>query len=185
YELLSEAQPVQTGDQIEVVEMFWYKCPHCYHLEPYIERWLQSKPDNAQFVPIPAVLGKNWAFGARAYYALEALGLDQQLHAEVFKAIHEQRKSLDTVETFVDWAAAHPAVKDVVDRELLLAAFDSFAVENKVNFATLMAQNYRITGVPAIIVDGKYRTSVTLAGSPDKLIEVINHLVALAAEERS
>ncbi len=180
YELLSEVQPVQTGDKIEVVEMFWYRCPHCYQLEPFITRWRQNIPDNAEFVPVPAVLNEQWAFNARMYYTLAALGLDQQLHAEVFRAIHETRLPLNTIEQFADWA-----VENGADRQTLIAAFNSFAVEAKVNFATVMSRKYGISGVPAIIVDGKYRTSVSLAGSHEKLLEVVDYLVSLAAKQRA
>lgn len=179
YELLSEAQPVQTGEQIEVVEMFWYRCPHCYSLEPFIERWREEKPENAELVTMPAVVSERWAFDARLYYTLEALGLEQELHGEVFDALHAQRLALDTPEAFADWAAKHGA-----DREAVLAAFDSFTVESKLQFATVMSRNYGISGVPAIIVDGKYRTSVGLAGGQEKLLEVIDFLVGLAAENR-
>ena len=180
YELLSETQPVQTGDQIEVVEMFWYRCPHCYRLEPFIAQWLQNKPDNAELVEIPAILNENWAFGARMYYTLEALDLHKQLHADVFNAIHKARRPLNTLDQFADWAAENGA-----EREAVIAAFNSFAVTSKLNFASVMARKYGITGVPAIIIDGKYRTSVSLAGSHEKLLEVINHLVELAAKERA
>lgn len=180
YELLSEVQPVQTGDKIEVVEMFWYQCPHCYRLEPFITQWLEKKPDNATFVPVPAILNKNWEIGARMYYTLEALGLDEQLHAALFNAIHKTRRPFETADQFADWAAENGA-----DRLAIAATFTSFAVENKVNFATLMSVKYGISGVPAIIVDGRYRTSVSLAGSHENLINVINHLIKLAAKKRA
>jgi len=180
YELLREAQPVQTGDKIEVVEMFWYQCPHCYRLEPFITQWLQNKPDNAAFVPIPAVLGPRWAFSARMFYALEALGLEQNLHAKVFTAIHSARRPLENFKQFADWAAENGAKRSEIQ-----AAFNSFAVNNKVNFAEVMTRRYGLTGVPAIIVDGRYRTSVSLAGSHQELLEVIDYLVELAAKERA
>ncbi len=180
YQILHQAQPTQSGEKIEVVEMFWYECPHCYRLEPFISRWLQTKPQHVAFVPVPAILNRSWEFDARMYYTMQALGIDEALHTEVFKAIHEVRRPLRTLEQFADWAAEHGA-----DRATLLAAFDSFAVQNKINFAMLMSRKYGISGVPAIIVDGRYRTSVSLAGGQAKLIEVINHLVTLAAEQRS
>ena len=180
YELLRETQPVQTGDKIEVVELFWYKCSHCYRLEPFITRWRKNKPENTEFLPVPAVLGTKWAFDARMYYTLEVLGLAEQLHTNLFDAIHQANRSLDTLKEFTDWA-----VQNGADRQKLVAAFNSFAVENKVSFATVMSRKYDITGVPAIIVDGKYRTSVSLAGSHEKLLEVIDYLVGKAAEDRS
>ena len=180
YELLREAQPVQTGDKIEVVEMFWYQCPHCYRLEPFVTQWKQNKPDNAEFVAIPAVLGPRWEFSARIFYALQALGLEEKLHAEVFNAIHAARRPLENFKQFSDWAAENGA-----DRAEVKAAFNSFAVNTKINFAAEMTRRYGLTGVPAIIVDGRYRTSVALAGSREELLKVIDYLVDLAAKARA
>ncbi|MGB5707438.1 MAG: thiol:disulfide interchange protein DsbA/DsbL [Arenicellales bacterium] len=179
YELLSEVQPVQTGDKIEVVEMFWYRCPHCYRLEPYIIKWLENIPDNAEHVPIPAMLNQSWEFQARVYFTFEALGLVDQLHGKFFDAIHKDRKPFNTVEQVAEWAGAQGA-----DPGAIVDTFNSFAVNNKLNFASVMGRKYGITGVPAIIVDGKYRTSVSMAGSHDELINVINFLINKAAEER-
>jgi len=162
-----------------VVELFWYRCPHCNKLQPFIAEWKERQPENAELVHLPAILNDNWAFSARMYYTLEALGL-HELHPEVFQAIHQMRRPLNTREQFADWAAENGAERDQV-----LAAFDSFTVESKMSFATVMAAKYQITGVPAIIVDGKYRTSVQLAGSHEKLLEVIDYLVERAAGERA
>ena len=180
YQRLSETQPVQTGDKIEVVEMFWYQCPHCYNLEPYIARWLKTKPKNVEFVGVPAVLNARWEFDARMYYTLQALDLQQRLHAKVFDAIHANKIKLNTLEQFANWAVTQGA-----DGEAVRAAFNSFAVENKLSFAKLVSRKYGIRGVPAMIVDGKYRTSVSLAGSQGRMFEVVDYLVQLAAKERA
>jgi thiol:disulfide interchange protein DsbA len=179
YELLSEVQPVQTGDKIEVVELFWYRCPHCYRLEPYIIKWLENIPENAEYVPLPAMLNQSWEFQARVYFTFEALGLVDQLHGKFYDAIHKDRKPFNTVEQVAEWAGAQG-----VDPGAIVDTFNSFAVNNKLNFANVMGRKYGITGVPAIIVDGKYRTSVSMAGSHDELINVINFLINKAAEER-
>jgi len=180
YELLSEVQPVQTLDKIEVVEIFWYQCPHCYRLEPYILDWLKKKPDNVEFILIPAVLSKKGALHARMYYTLEALGLTEELHSAVFEALHTEGKNLSTAENIADWIA-----KSGWDRQVVIDTFSSFAIENKLNFANVMSKKYRIRGVPAIIVDGRYRTSVSLAGGYEQLIKLINFLVEKAAESRA
>lgn len=179
YELLSEFQPVQTGDKIEVVEMFWYRCPHCYRLEPFLVQWLQNKPENVEYVPIPAMLNPSWEFQARAFYTFEALGLTEQLHGKFFDAIHKERRPFNTVEQLAEWAASHGA-----DPDAITSTMDSFAVNNKLSFASVMSRKYGITGVPAIIVDGKYRTNVSMAGSHEELFNLINYLVKKAAEER-
>ncbi len=179
YELLSEVQPVQTGDKIEVVEMFWYRCPHCFRLEPFLVKWLENIPDNAEYVPIPAVLNQNWAFQARTYYTFDALGLTEQLHGKFFDAIHKERRPFNTADQVAEWAAGFGA-----DPQTFIDTFDSFAVNNKLNFAGVMSRKYGISGVPAIIVDGKYRTNVSMAGSHDELINLINFLIEKAATER-
>ena len=177
--MLNEVQPVQTGDKVEVVELFWYRCPHCFRLEPFLVQWLENKPENVEYVPMPAVLNPDWAFHAKAYYTFEAMGLVDQLHGKFFDALHKERKNFKTVEELAEWAAGHGA-----DSDMFTQTFDSFAVNNKINFAQIMARKYGITGVPAIIVNGKYRTNVSMAGSHDELINLINFLIEKAAAER-
>ncbi len=180
YELLDEVQPVQTGEKIEVAELFWYRCPHCFRLEPFIVAWAKNIPENAQYVAIPAVLTKKWEFDARAFYTFDALGLVDELHGKYFLAIHAENRKINTVEKLADWAA-----ENGVERQSIIDTFSSFAVENKLNFANVMTRKYGIAGVPSIIVDGRYRTTVTLAGSHQKLIEVINYLIQKAVEARA
>lgn len=180
YELLDEVQAVQTGDKVEVVEMFWYRCPHCYRLEPYLLDWLKNIPDNAEYVPMPALLNPRWEFDARVYYTFEALGVVDPLHTLYFDAIHKDRRNIDTVEKLAAWAEMNG-----VDGQAIQNTFNSFAVENKLNLANVMSRKYGITGVPAIIIDGRYRTSVSLAGGHDKLIEVINFLIDKSAALRA
>ena len=180
YELLDEVQPVQTGEKIEVVEMFWYRCPHCFRLEPFLIEWQKNIPENAEYVPVPALLNPKWEFEARVFYTFDALGVLDEVHAKYFDAIHQQRLKIDTVEKLAAWGE-----ENGVSGQAIKDTFQSFAVENKLNFANVMSRKYGITGVPAIIVDGRYRTSVSLAGGHDKLIELINFLIDKAAQARS
>ncbi len=180
YQLLDEVQPVQTGDKIEVAELFWYHCPHCFQLEPYLVEWQKNIPDGAEYVPIPALLSARWEFDARVYYTFEALGLLEDLHGRYFSAIHDQRLTFRTVEQLAAWVNDNG-----VDGSKIPDTFTSFAVENKLNFSNVMSRRYGINGVPAIIVDGRYRTSVSLAGSQTKLIKVINFLIEKAAQQRN
>ncbi len=171
YELLSETQPTQTGDKIEVLELFWYRCPHCSNLEPFVQEWVKTKPENVEFVVLPAVLSPRWEIHARMFYTMDALNLTEDLHVALFDAIHGQRKQINTLDQFVEWAEANGANgQDIRD------TFDSFAVETKLNFARVMTRRYGINGVPAVIVDGRYRTSVSLAGSHEELFKVIHYL---------
>ncbi len=180
YELLEEVQPVQTGDKIEVAELFWYRCPHCFRLEPYIVEWLKTIPENAEYVAIPALLNPAWEFHARAYYTFDALGVVEELHGRFYTALHEHRKNINTLEELADWVADNGA-----DAQSIIDTFYSFAVENKLNFSRVMSRKYGITGVPAVIVDGRYRTSASLAGSHEKLFEVIDFLIEKAAQARA
>lgn len=180
YEVLDKPQPVQTGEQIEVLELFWYGCPHCYRLEPMLIKWLKNKPENSAYVALPAVLGSNWEAGARAWYTFEALGLTSKLHGEYFHAIHRDRLRLDTAEALADWMAGQGH-----DRAAALAAYDSFAVDAKVRHSARVGRLYGISGVPSMIVDGKYLTSVGRAGGHEQLFRVIEFLIERAASERA
>ncbi|MEE9446614.1 MAG: thiol:disulfide interchange protein DsbA/DsbL [Arenicellales bacterium] len=181
YDVMEEIQAVSTGDQIEVLELFWYRCPHCNTLEAPLQKWLKNgKPANADYVAFPAVLSQRWEPAARTFYTLEALGLTDELHGKAFYAIHSEHRSLGSPKQLAQWVEeqGHSA-QDVLD------TYDSFAVNTKVSYANTMTKKYGISGVPAIIVDGKYRTSVSQAGDPDTLFKLINFLVEKSAKERS
>ena len=180
YEVLSTIQPVSTGDKIEVLELFWYRCPHCNTLEVPLQKWLKNgKPENAEYVAFPAILSDRWEPGARSFYTLEALGILDELHGKLFYAIHSEHKNIGSAETLARWVEEQGySAQDVLD------TYDSFAVNTKVNYAKTMSRKYDIQGVPAVVVDGKYRTSVSQAGDYDTLFEVINFLVEKAAAER-
>ncbi len=180
YEKLSNNQPVSTGDKIEVLELFWYRCPHCNTLEVPLQKWLKNgKPENAEYVAFPAVLSDRWAPGARTFYTLEALGLLDELHGKVFYAIHSEHRNLDSAEQLAEWVEQQGySAQDVLD------TYDSFAVNTKLNYAKTASRKYDVNGVPAVVVDGKYRTSVSQAGDYDALFKVINYLVEKAAAER-
>ncbi len=173
YDVMAKPQPTQTGDKVEVLELFWYGCPHCYKLEPYIEQWLEHKPANATYIRLPAVFNASWMIHAKAYYAAEAMGILDKVHRPLFDALHAQKRKLYTPETIADFFATLG-----VDRAEFLKTYKSFAVTTKANRAKQMTRRYGITGVPAVIVNGKYRTSAHKAGSEAKLMQVINALVA-------
>ena len=176
YQLLTQPQPTETGDKVEVLELFWYGCPHCYHLEPGISRWLAHKPAQAAFRRMPAILGPSWEPHARAYYAMEVMGVLDRLHPKLFEAIHRERKRLFTKAALADWVASQG-----VDRDAFLSAYDSFEVDMKVRKAKLMSRRYGIDGVPSVIVAGRYRTSPTLTAGSEKMFSVIDALVAREA----
>jgi len=173
-------QPVRTGDRIEVLEIFWYGCPHCYALEPYLKKWLKNKPEFVEFVQLPAVLNRSWAFDARVFYTFVALGLMDELHEAYFDAIHQDRRRMKNVEQVASWAQ-----EQGIDPKLILDTFNSFGVDSMLANATQMSGRYEADGVPTIIIDGKYRTTVSLAGGHNEIIDLINYLAQRAKSERA
>lgn len=162
------------GDRIEIVEMFWYGCPHCYQFEPVIDGWLEHKADNIEFVRVPAVFARNWETHARAYYAAEQLGVLGQSHKALFDALHRDRKRL-----FTEDALAEFFTRFGVSADDFRAAYNSFDVDKKTRRAISLTRRYGIGGVPAIIVNGKYRASTTQTdGSYEELLKVADFLAA-------
>jgi len=172
YEAVSPAQPTANPAKIEVIEFFWYGCPHCYSFEPILEKWVKALPKNVEFIRQPAVFSDLWGKHAKAYYTAEALGVVDKIHADFFDAIQEKKQKLETEDELATFFAAH-GVKDSDFR----STYNSFLVDAKMRQATGMAARYGITGVPAIIINGKYKTNGTLAGSHEKMIEVMNQLI--------
>jgi len=167
-------QPTSSGDKIEVIEFFWYGCPHCFSLEPYLEKWLQHKPDDVVFRRIPAILGSNWIHYAKVYYAADKLGVVDRLHTPLFNAIHQQRIPLDDATKLGDFLESLG-----IDKDKFFAAYQSEEISNDIKNAYIMGQDYELTGVPTIIVNGKYRTSASQAGSNEKLIQVMDELIQM------
>ncbi len=176
---LSEPQPVQTGDKIEVLELFWYGCPHCYDLEPVMEKWLKNKPKNVGYVRLPAVLRDSWAFHAQVFYTFEALDLLGTLHQAFFDEIHKRKNRVRNLAELTPFLETHGVAK-----QTFLDAFNSFAVDSKMRHASMMSRRYQATGVPTIVVAGKYRLTVSSAGGHSQLLELVNFLVSKAAGER-
>jgi thiol:disulfide interchange protein DsbA len=173
YKKLPTAQPTRTGDKIEVLEVFWYGCPHCYHFEPVIDKWLEEKADYIEFVRMPGILGKNWLPHARAFYAAEKIGILDIIHKPLFDAIHKDKRKIIDEKSLRVFFSEHGVSGDEFDQ-----AYNSREVEEEVRAAFTAGQGYALTGVPAIIVNGKYMTSASMAGSFEKIIDVINTLAA-------
>ena len=154
YKLVKPAMGTTDKTKIEVVEFFWYGCPHCYSFEPGLNKWLKTKPANVNFVRIPAIFRETWAIHARAYYTAEALGILDKTHNLFFKALHKDRIRLATEK---DIAAFF--VSNGVTQEAFTQAWNSFVVQSRVKRAITLTRRSGITAVPSMIVNGKYRTS--------------------------
>lgn len=173
YQVIDPPQPTSDPKHIEVVEMFWYGCPHCYQLEPLLADWLKDKPADVDFVRMPAILGPRWELLTRAYYTADLLGVSDEIHKPLFETIHDKRQSFRDENDLVKFFAEHG-----VDEKTFRDAYHSFGVAAKVNRSRQMTQRYGITGVPALIVNGKYRTSASTAGSHELMLKVVDNLVA-------
>ena len=168
YVRLSTPVPTDTPGKIEVIEMFWYGCPHCFDLEPSVREWLKHKPDNVAFVRIPVAFGASWELGARAYYAAEALGVLDRIHEPLFEAMHQHKlKDEDDLAAFF---AEHG-----VEQDAFRKAYSSFQTETQLRRGNQLAQRYGVRGVPAVIVNGKYDVR-----SP-RMFEVVDFLIAQEA----
>ncbi|VAW54737.1 Periplasmic thiol:disulfide interchange protein DsbA [hydrothermal vent metagenome] len=172
--------PTETGDKIEVLEFFWYGCPHCNSFEPYINTWKKSKPANVEFARVPAIFRPDWEIQARAYYALSNMGVIEDIHGKIFKAIHKDKKKLNKKEVLTDFI-----VSNGIDRKKFEEEYKSFAVDTLVRKAKKMQTAYKIQGVPSVAVNGKYVTSGSMTGSYENLINVINYLIEKESKKSS
>ena len=170
---LSNAVPVAVPGKIEVVELFWYGCPHCYAFEPVINPWAEKLPSDVNFVRLPAMFGGPWDAHGQMFLTLEAMGVEHKVHAAVFNAIQKEGKRLTDKNDMADFLATQG-----VDKEKFLQTFDSFAIKGQIAKAKELAKKYEISGVPTMIVDGKYRFDLGTAGGPEQALNVADQLIA-------
>lgn len=169
---IKPALPTQTGDGIEVVEIFWYGCSHCFSFEPHIKAWLETKPEDVEFRQVPGVLNSRWAVHARGFFAAEKMDALEQFHTPLFNALHVKRRNIFTRDSLIDFAA------DLgLDKKEFARFYDSNETEVKMKQAFLMARDAKITGVPSLIINGRYLVSASSAGSFEKMLETMDQLI--------
>lgn len=173
YAELKQPQAVDAGNKIEVIEFFWYNCPHCYALEPTLEPWVKKLPKEAQFKRVPAIFNDQWALAGRAYYALEATGDVERVHRALFDAIHKDGLKITDEKALTEWLG-----KKGVDAAKFSAAYRSFAVESKLKRALQLTEAYQIQGVPALAVQGKYVVSAGTHGNAAAMLATTEFLIA-------
>lgn len=179
YHTITPVPQGRSGEAIEVTEFFWYGCPHCYEFEPFIKKWIETKPENVNFVRVPAMFGGAADLHARAYYALEVLGELERVHEPFFVAVQQQKRKLDTPASLEDWVGSQG-----VDVEKFRAAMDSFAVHAKVNRATALMRRYGVQSVPSMVVDGRYRNGRSFQDYA-QLIQITEYLVDKAGNSQA
>jgi len=173
YQELSPAQATDTPGKIEVLEFFWYGCPHCYNFEPVLEPWVKKLPKDVQFRRVPAMFNEEYAQGARAFYALDAIGEEQRVHKALFEAVHTgSGLRVGNEAAITEWLG-----KQGVDTKKFAAAYRSFGVESKLNRAAQLTRAYKIDGVPSMAVNGKYVISASATNSRERLLEVTDNLI--------
>jgi len=176
----TRVKPAVAADKIAVQEMFWYGCPHCASLEPTTAKWKSTKPGDVEFEYIPAALNPTWSVHARAFYAAEQLGLTEATHENLFKAIHQQGRRINTEEALVRFFSAAG-----VNPDEFRAAMNNDETKKKVNLSASLAKRYGLTGVPSLIVDGQYRVLLYDGlRSYNELYEVVDYLIAKVRDER-
>ena len=180
YTVLSTPQATDDARSIEVIEFFWYGCPHCYDLHPHIDQSSKNARQDVKFRCVPAIFRANWTVAAKTFYAMEALGILKDLHDKVYDAIHAKKIDLAKESTLFEWVE-----KQGVDRKEFVNAYNSFSVQNMVNRASQMTKQYKLTGVPALVVEGKYLTSGKMTGLPRDTILVLDALIEKARKEKS
>lgn len=176
----TRVKPAVAADKIAVQEMFWYGCPHCASLEPTTAKWKSTMPGDVEFQYIPAALNPTWAVHAKAFYAAEQLGLTEATHENLFKAIHQQGRRINTEDALVRFFSAAG-----VNPDEFRATMNNDETKKKVNLSASLAQRYGLTGVPSLIVDGQYRVLLYDGlRSYNELYEVVDFLVAKVRDER-
>jgi len=175
YRTVTGPHPATDPNKVEVTEFFWYGCPHCYHFEPYIKRWLAQKPDDVEFRYVPAILGPSWELDARAYYAARVMGVLDRFHDAMFHAIHEEGQRFTQPGDLGKFVSTLG-----IDGDKFVATMKSFAVDTKIRRAKSLQRAYGISGTPSVVIDGQYVTSGALAGNFDRMIDIINDRVAAA-----
>jgi thiol:disulfide interchange protein DsbA len=179
YRLIPPQLPA-TGERIEVVEFFWYGCPYCNQLQPFLERWLQRKPADVELRRIPAIFRESWMPHARLYYTLEALGELGRLHQAVYRTHHLEHENLNSAERSADWAARHS-----IDRTSWLTVYNSTEIDEKVRRAIADTRAYSVQGTPSLVVDGRYITSTGMTETVSGVIPILDELIRLAREQRT
>ena len=180
YKLITPPQQPESAKKVEVIEFFSYACPHCADFEPALQRWLKRKPKDVEYRMYPMVFRESWKAPAKLYYALEAMGLVEKYHEQVYDAIHKQNKELATDNQVKQWAASVG-----IDAAKFNQVYDSFGIDAKLQHSVAMGRAYGVQGTPAMAVNGKYYTapSMVMAGGGaldyDRFFKVLDQLIEM------
>ncbi len=172
YVALPSPATTEEPDKIEVAELFWYGCGHCFNLDPLIREWKKGLPEDVHFREVPALFGGPWNLHGQLFYTLESLGKLDETHSVVFNAMHRDGKRLASEAEMIELLEPHGITADEFRK-----TWNSFGVRSKMDQAGRLARSYRATGVPTLIVNGKYRVEGAMAGSLEEMLKVAEYLV--------
>ena len=175
FDKTAQAIPTDNKNKIEVMELFWYGCIHCYQMDPLLNEWVKKLPKDVYFKRVPAIPRPEWAPMARAFYAMETLGVSEKLHTPIFDAVHKE-KTLNPADekAILEWVT----LKSGLDRKKVEEAFNSFSMNASLNRAAQMFRAAGATGVPSLVIDGKYITSSTMAGGNNEALKLADDIIA-------
>ena len=177
YQVLKPAQPTSSGSKVEVLEFFFYGCSHCFHLHGPFSSWEKTMPKDVDLQYVPVIFRDSWEPMARTFYALEAMGMRERVHNDLFEAWNVFGTDLSDQEKISAFVA-----KRGVDRSKFDAAYNSFSLAGKVARSNQLVRSYGIRGTPTIAVDGKY---IITGLEPADAIRVLNEVIKIARKERS
>lgn len=181
YTLLESPVATQVDDgQVEVTEVFWFGCPHCYRLQTPVNEWYETLDGDVTIVKMPATMGGNWNKHAAAFYAAESLGIEEDLHADFFDAIHQDDRSLTDADDIAEFFADYGVTEDEAKQ-----ALTSFSVRSDVNKANSRMREMRLMGVPALVIDGRYVVTPSTAGSLQNMPQIAEQLIERVRNEQA
>jgi len=176
YHVLGKRVPMDVAaGKIEVIEFFWYSCPHCNAFEPAFEAWMKAVPKDVVVRRVPVSFRDDFAPQQRLFYSLEALGKVEELHRKVFQAVHVERQALTSDDAIIAWA-----VKQGLDKAKFTEVFRSFTVASKLRRAAQLQDAFKVEGVPSMGIAGRYYTDGSMAGSMERALKVTDYLVVEA-----
>lgn len=178
YRTLQVTQPTEKN-RVEVIEFFWYACPHCFAMQPALDPWIKQLPKDVLFKRVPVAFDDSSIPHSRMFYTLEGLGKLQTLHMKAFNAIHLEKNRMATAQAQADYFA-----REGIDRQTYLNMYNSFSVQAKVNTAQQIWKSYRVDGTPDLAIAGRYLTSPLRAGSIGASLQAADWLVAKSRKEQ-
>lgn len=175
YQRIENPVPKADPSKPEVAEVFWYGCIHCFNFEPLLEKWVkESKPSDVQFVQVPAIWNEQLSLHAKIFYTIQKMGLYEKMNMKVFEAMNKDKKQFKTADEIADFFEANGQ-----DRKNFLNVFNSEEINNQVVKSAVKVKAYGIEGTPELIVNGRYRTSASMAGSQSNMFDVVAYLLSL------